>query len=173
MVGLPFWPMLSRAVVACRTLPRGGAYATSSRHAVPCVLSVNSVCLSVCPSVCVSACPADLSVWLSVCVDLLFCTVPRRTVRCLLHNESRYENGTACTCGFFATVGLVVGDYFYYDELLAALAQLVLCAVQLGLLATEFRHWMAARVQYGLTAPPEIFSVIVRYIPDKLRCEVR
>ena len=66
----------------------------------------------------------------------------------------------------------MVGDAFYADELVAAFAQLFLSVVQLWLLAAEFQYWMKVRVAYGETAPPEIYTVLVRYIPPELRCEV-
>ena len=84
-----------------------------------------------------------------------------------------YANNVTCTCGFFATVGLDVGSQYYLHEVIATLVGLFFTAVQLWLLAGEAKHWMRVRLAYAETAPPEIYSVMLRYVPRSLRSEVR
>ena len=69
-----------------------------------------------------------------------------------------------CSCGFLARVALAAGDHLLFQQIAAVVVQAVLSAVFLFFLGKEFRYLMQVRRSYFETAPPEIYTVMVRYV---------
>eukprot|EP00750_Incisomonas_marina_P015608 INCI18395.2.p1 GENE.INCI18395.2~~INCI18395.2.p1 ORF type:complete len:1259 (+),score=189.65 INCI18395.2:265-3777(+) len=84
-----------------------------------------------------------------------------------------FPGNISCTCGFFDTLSMNVGAGYYVHEVVATMISLLMVLVQFSLVGREFRFWMRVRLAYTETAPPEIYTVLVRYIPEHLRSEVR
>jgi len=83
------------------------------------------------------------------------------------------EAGVICSCGIVSQVALSGGEDVHDQQAAAVVVQAVLSAAFLFLLSREFEYWMKVRRAYCETAPPEIYSVMVRFIPAYLRSEGR
>ena len=83
------------------------------------------------------------------------------------------EHNESCSCGFLAQTSLTAGVDSFNHQIAAVVVQFVVSVIFFSLLAHEFKYWMKVRRSHCETAPPQIYTVMVRFIPEYLRTESR
>lgn len=113
---------------------------------------------------------------LVVTTCILLPTYYSQSIPCEAPTGSLFVNVTACnvttdpltnvtcSCGFLARVALAAGDHLLIQQIAAVAVQAALSAAFLFFLGKEFHYLMQVRRSYFETAPPEIYTVMVRYV---------